>query len=545
VSADGLHVVAASQAEPVVYAFACRSKPAAPAELDCRKTSIADDYATAVAIARDGSLAALGLEAGGLVIVDLARGETVAKIEVSGKVQSLAWHRRKTTAMPGTGGDGSADWLAVGVATGELFVADARGERIAELPAQSTVVTALAWDDATGRLASSCEVVSICIWQPPPDGDGGYVLAATLAGHLNTVLDIVWSPDGDRLASTATDQSVKVWTIEPDHLSYGVPVPDGVPLTDMAASADGKWLAAGSQNGEIQIFSRKDLAWAGKIAATRDSEIRSVTWHPDGRSIAVSDSEGFVAVRTWPGEALVREAEISNSAVDTVRWLPDGVTIAAALRDGTIVLWSSRDGSKTELKERHPASATGLAVDARRNRIVSSGDQGEVLVWDVATRDKIATMPSTETVKVPPIARATVVLGPDGRFAVVAGNDGNLIVYDLDEKRIHHVFRGNSPQIEHAALTLDGGQVASVSSDGFLDVRAMADFSTFASVKVYPQDRLLGQQTGSGATYHLRSVLWLPEVSSLAISASNGELRLISYDTAAWRRRARSVFRLE
>jgi hypothetical protein len=64
-------------------------------------------------------------------------------------------------------------------------------------------------------------------------------------------------------------------------------------------------------------------------------------------------------------------------------------------------------------------------------------------------------------------------------------------------------------------------------------------------VKVYPQDRLLGQQTGSGATYQLRSVLWLPEVSSLAISASNGELRLISYDTAAWRRRARSVFRLD
>jgi hypothetical protein len=66
-------------------------------------------------------------------------------------------------------------------------------------------------------------------------------------------------------------------------------------------------------------------------------------------------------------------------------------------------------------------------------------------------------------------------------------------------------------------------------------------------VKVYPEDRLLGQQStgGSGATYHLRRVLWLPEISSVAVSTSNGELRLISYDTERWRRRARSVFRLE
>ena len=99
--------------------------------------------------------------------------------------------------------------------------------------------------------------------------------------------------------------------------------------------------------------------------------------------------------------------------------------------------------------------------------------------------------------------------------------------------------------MEGAAFNADASLVAAVSSDGFLDIRSMTDFSTVVSVKVYPQDRLLGQQTGGGnTTYHLRNVIWLPELSSVAISASNGEIKVISYDTATWRRRARSVFRL-
>ena len=144
--------------------------------------------------------------------------------------------------------------------------------------------------------------------------------------------------------------------------------------------------------------------------------------------IASSDIDGWIAVRSWPNQELIREVQISNSAVDTVRWLPDGVTAAAALRDGTIALCSARDGTRSALKDRHPASAVGLAVDARHNRIVSSGDRGEVLIWDIATRDKIATLPSSETVKVATAARDSIALTPDGRYAVVAGNDGNLLV---------------------------------------------------------------------------------------------------------------------
>jgi WD40 repeat protein len=380
-SADGLHAVVSSQSEAAVYAFACRRKPAPARELDCGKSRIADDYTTAVAIARDGSLAAVALEAGGLVLIDLTHNAALAKIEVGAKVQALAWHRRPAR---GAGpGEGAQDWLAVGTAAGEMFVVDAHGERIAELPAQQNIVTALAWDEASSRLASSCDPISICVWTPPEEGEASFRLAATLAGHLNTVLDLAWSPNGERIASTSTDQSVKVWSIAPDRLSYALPAPGGVPLTDFAASPDGKWLAAGSANGEIQVWSRQTLDIAGTIAAARDNEIKSIAWSPDGGAIAASDIEGFVTVRRWPGQALVREVQLANSAVDTIRFLPDGVTVAAALRDGTIALWSTRDGTIATMKDRHPASAIGLAVDGRRNRLVTSGDRGEVMLWDV------------------------------------------------------------------------------------------------------------------------------------------------------------------
>jgi WD40 repeat protein len=270
--------------------------------------------------------------------------------------------------------------------------------------------------------------------------------------------------------------------------------------------------------------------------------VKSVAWAPDGGLIATSDADGWIAVWRWPGTEPEREIQIATSAVETVRWLGDGATIAAALRNGKVVLWSVRDGTTTELKGGHPDTALGLAVDRRGNRLISSGDGGEVLLWDLARREQVATLPSTQSAGVPPMPRDIVALDRDGRTALVAGNDGNLIVYDLDALRIHKVLPGNSPQIEGAAFNADASMTASVSADGFLDIRMPGDAATFATVKVYPNEGRPGAD--DGRTFHLRRLTWLPEYDAIAIATSSGEIKVVSHDVAAWQRRLRMVFRL-
>jgi len=140
----------------------------------------------------------------------------------------------------------------------------------------------------------------------------------------------------------------------------------------------------------------------------------------------------------------VKEIQIAENVVETVRWLPDGATIAATLRDGRIALWSVQDGGVAYLKGEHKESAVGLAVDARRNHLLSTDALGETWLWDIASLQKIGALPAAKT------GRGTVALSHDARYAATAGNDGDVIVYDLNGQRIYQVFQRDSRQMENA-----------------------------------------------------------------------------------------------
>ncbi len=524
ISARGFTVLAASQSEAAVYSFGCRKKSESSQEVDCAKSLIAEDYATATAIDEDGKTAAVALENGGLLIADLTRKSTLARVDLGARVQSLAWSR-----------DGK--WLAAGTVSGQVFVLGREGERLAELPAQSNAITTVAWDRSSSRLAAACDTNAICIWQPAKDAEPSFRLAARLLGHTGTIAAIEWSPTGEALASAAIDETIKLWTpAAVDHMSFALHTPEGVPLIDLDASADGQWLAAGDENGAIQVWNLKTFALAGSLPARRSAEIRSVKWHPKNAWIAASDVAGWISVRSWPARELVKEIQIAENVVETVRWLPDGATVAATLRDGRIALWSVQDGTVSYLKGEHKESAVGLAVDARRNHILSTDALGETWLWDIASLQKVAALPAAKT------GRGTVALSHDARFAVTAGNDGDVIVYDLDGQRIHNVFQRDSRQMENAVFGPSDALVAAISADGFLDLWSLNDRKRFVSIKPYPDRRPLEQLHAREGTSQLRSAIWLPALAAVAISTSNGEVRLVSSELARWRDRATSVF---
>jgi hypothetical protein len=58
ISGRGFTVLAASQSEAAVYSFGCRKKNQGSKEVDCAKSQIAEDYATATAVDDQGTVAA-------------------------------------------------------------------------------------------------------------------------------------------------------------------------------------------------------------------------------------------------------------------------------------------------------------------------------------------------------------------------------------------------------------------------------------------------------------------------------------------------------
>jgi WD40 repeat protein len=78
-------------------------------------------------------------------------------------------------------------------------------------------------------------------------------LERTLAGHQGIVLSVVFSPDGQRLASGSYDKCVKLWNAASGDLERNLEGHQGS-VWSVVFSPDGQRLASGSDDGTIRIW---------------------------------------------------------------------------------------------------------------------------------------------------------------------------------------------------------------------------------------------------------------------------------------------------
>ena len=82
--------------------------------------------------------------------------------------------------------------------------------------------------------------------------DSGEILK-TLVAHQSTILHVVYSPNGEKIATAAADQTVKVFDAETlDELTYLDNQSDWVMA--IAFSPDGRELAVGRFDGSLSVY---------------------------------------------------------------------------------------------------------------------------------------------------------------------------------------------------------------------------------------------------------------------------------------------------
>ncbi|MET0668233.1 MAG: WD40 repeat domain-containing protein, partial [Methyloceanibacter sp.] len=522
---SGRLVLAATVATGEIGAYTCAKEGKIEPRLACERVAVAEGYANAIAVSEKSGLAVIGLEQGGLILANLGSTPAIEKIELpnNARVGAIAF-------------DPSGARFAVGTMTGEIFVRDLQGNQIA-LPAQSTPITALAFDASSSTLAVSCDGFAVCIFKLPQalgEGRAGEAeLLVKLLGHTNTVRAVRFGPGADTVVSASVDESVKAWTIEAvDRVSFGRPVAGRPALTDLDVSSDRKWLAASDVKGGIALGDLKTLSPLRALPPLRDAEIMSVRWHPTEPRLAQSDKKGWLAIRPAEEGPAPQEIKIdeNGNTVDVVRWLPDGKSVVAGLFGGEIKEWNPASEPVT-FAERHPDAVQGLAIDAQAGRLYSSDSLGNLWSWDIAARKRLAEFPASGE------AQDSIDLTQDGKTALAAGNGVHAFLYDLVAAKIAQGIAVGA-QSEGAAFSPDGKYFAIVDTEAKLHLWLYPENEVFASVKVYPD--ALGEKV-DGAT-HLSRLAWLPELTAVAISTSRGEVKLVSYDVSAWRQRGKTVF---
>jgi WD40 repeat protein/transcriptional regulator with XRE-family HTH domain len=287
--------------------------------------------------------------------------------------------------------------------------------------------------ELAGVLADSDAVQ---LWRlAPARGENAITARAVLSftGHTAAVHNFAFSTDGARLATTSSDQTVKIWDVKTGQ-ALATFVLGRYSATVVLFSPDGMLVAAGDSNGVISIF---DVVSGQKVMNIpgHAGQIYSLDWSADGSRLVSGGADGLVRVwDVWQGAGRDIVTLVGHQgAVVGVAFDPAGTTIYAASDDGLVKHWGSTPRGELQVFTAPPGKLASLfSVDYSPDgtRLATAGSRGWVKIWDAQTGAELLNLAGHDPAAqgVGNVLEAN--FSPDGKLLATNGLDGKVILWN-------------------------------------------------------------------------------------------------------------------
>jgi WD40 repeat protein/serine/threonine protein kinase len=359
------------------------------------------------------------------------RVNAIGGMELAVQIWDVAKRQAVTLKTPVTAGVSEAAWqpngqlLALGRADGTLTFWDVGRHHLFSVAAHKDQINSVAWDPDGKLVATSgCDHV-VKVWNPATMEE-----VRAFRGHRGPVDRVDWSPDGQRLFSTAAsssvDQSVKIWDAATGQDALPLPNPEFW-VERLAWASDQQLLGAGQVSGKNGGLPQcRVAAWdvttghetpapqggKSKLLVDQFVPFTNRAYSPDGRLMAQANPPAHMAAQSVVFTVVESKDDrfrnplcrlTATGSWTSMAFSPDGSRLAASCwLDGqrSVAIWDTTSGNEVVAIKIPGKGSLGdvacLAWSADGRRLASGTSPetgvGLITLWDAATGQAVLTL---------------------------------------------------------------------------------------------------------------------------------------------------------
>ncbi|KAF3912824.1 Xenin [Arthrobotrys entomopaga] len=295
----------------------------------------------------------------------------------------------------------SGDWLAFAASKlGQLLVWEWQSESyILKQQGHFDSINALIYTPDGQRVITTADDGKVKIW----DITSGFCVA-TFTEHTSGVTACAFAKRGNVLFTASLDGSIRAWDLLRYRNFRTFTAPSRLQFTSLAIDPSGEVVCAGSLDSfDVHLWSVQTGQLLDSLAG-HEGPVSSLSFASDGSSLVSGSWDHTVRIWSIFGRTQLSEPLHMKSDVLSVAFRPDGRQIAACTLDGEVNFWSVEDAAQTG------------HVDGTRD--VSGGRR-------ISDRRTAASSAAGKNFN-------TITYSADGACVLVGGNSKYIVLYDVD-----------------------------------------------------------------------------------------------------------------
>ncbi|MBD1899896.1 CHAT domain-containing protein [Trichocoleus sp. DQ-A3] len=326
-----------------------------------------------------------------------------------------------------------------------------------------------------------------------------------LEEYERSVTDVSFSPDGQILASTGVDGTVRLSDLHGKELIKFLGTKERI--RNVNFSPDGRLLATGAEDGTAKLW---DLQ--GRVLREfprQEKGVFNITFSPNGQIVATGSGDGIVHLWNLQGK-LIKEFPAhnigSNKKVWGISFSPDGKTLATGSGDRTAKLWDLNGKLLSEFKG-HKDTVFSVSFSPNGQKLATASKDSTVKLWDLKGKELRELSGHKDWV-------FSVTFSPDGQNLASGSKDGVVRFWDLNGKLLKE-FKGHNDSVRSVIFSPNGKLLATAGYD-----------NTVRLWNLQYRPQLTDFKGHKGAVW---SISFSPDGESLATAGADGTVRLWDY----------------